>query len=110
MTEAEWLSGADVGAVNRLIGLGSTDGRFQLLACACCRHAWHLLTEESSRQAVELAERFADGRETRERVDALLLSHADRPLTANDQLSVARSALIPNRSVTRAVPSLVASF
>lgn len=63
----EWLTSEGVKYVppqRALDGRLYTHRQLRLFACACVRQAWHLLTNERSRQAVEVAERYADGKAT----------------------------------------------
>jgi hypothetical protein len=66
MSEVEWLACTDPRSM--LEFLRDTPAylpsfrHLRLLACACCRHAWDLLRDGRSREAVETAERYADGR------------------------------------------------
>jgi hypothetical protein len=63
MTEAEWLACSDPRQMLTYLvekdKLSSREAR--LFAVACCRRLWPLLTDQSHRQIVELAERHADG-------------------------------------------------
>ena len=52
--ELDWL----IWAVERI---GGQDKELRLFACDCVRDVWHLLTDERSRKAVEVAEAFAVG-------------------------------------------------
>lgn len=80
MTEAEWLVSSDPQAMLHFIRIAGMEGmrsweasgqamprfkvsdrKLRLWACGCVREVWHLLTDERSREAVRVAERFADG-------------------------------------------------
>ncbi len=61
MTEAEWLSGGDPDQMVRALPADRHQRELRLFALACARRVWHLLPPES-RAAVEVAERFTDGR------------------------------------------------
>ena len=72
MTEAEWLATNTIwdllsqlrGPLSSRSVPGIVSGRnLRLFACSCCRRIQHLL-DESSRSAVEVGERYADGRAT----------------------------------------------
>jgi hypothetical protein len=60
MTEAEWMGCGDL--LKRLahVSEAASDRKLRLYGCACCQRIEALLTDERSRRAVEVAERFAD--------------------------------------------------
>ncbi len=60
MTEAEWLSCTDPGAMLDFAAGWLSERKLRLFACACCRRLWHLFSERGSRDAVAAAERLAD--------------------------------------------------
>jgi hypothetical protein len=63
VTEAEWLSETDPRKLLLFAGRSYPNERkLRLYAVAGCRRIWHLLRDERSREAVEAAERYADGR------------------------------------------------
>lgn len=47
-----------------------TDKELRLFACWSVRQVWHLLTDERSRKAVEVSERFANGEASQEELAA----------------------------------------
>jgi hypothetical protein len=61
MTAAEWLACTDPRRMLALLHGKASERSLRLFACACCRRMWDWLSEARSRQAVEMAERYADG-------------------------------------------------
>jgi hypothetical protein len=64
MTEEEWLQATSPHAMLTFLGDKAGLRKLRLFACGCCRQIWHLLRDERTQMAVEVAERFADGRAT----------------------------------------------
>src|SRR5262245_1674288 len=72
MTESDWWAGQEP---RRLLAFLNASGKLserkaRLFAVAACRRAWHLLPNDRSRKAVEVAERYADGEATRKELAA----------------------------------------
>jgi hypothetical protein len=61
MTEAEWLAAVDPEPMLSFLRGKASDRQLRLLAIACCRRLWHLVTENEFRNAVIVAERFVNG-------------------------------------------------
>ncbi len=61
MTEEGWLNCFDVKRMLEYVPYRFSKRKWRLLGVAFCRRIWHLLTDERSKQAVEAAEKWADG-------------------------------------------------
>lgn len=64
MNESDWLQGSDPRPMLDFIRHRTTPRKLRLFACACVREVWPLLFDDRSVRAVEVAERFAEGRAT----------------------------------------------
>ena len=65
------------------------DRTLRLFACWCVRQIWPLLTDQRSRTAVEVSERYANGQATAEELDAAWDAAWDAACDAQSQWLVA---------------------
>jgi hypothetical protein len=61
MDESEWQGGNDIAAMLDYAGSQLSQRKLRLFACACVRNHWGKLRYPVPRQAVEMAERLAEG-------------------------------------------------
>jgi hypothetical protein len=64
VNERDWLTGEDPRPMLGFLRGRAGDRKFRLFQVACCRRVWDLLPDDWCRQAVLLAERFADRKAT----------------------------------------------
>jgi hypothetical protein len=95
VTEHDWISSTDPDAMlDFLRGRGMAgDRKLRLFAAACCRRIWHLLEDPRSRQGIEIAEAFADGLASLERMEEAAASFVD-PSPEPDREYAAQAHLI----------------
>ena len=62
MDEADWLTSEDPNPMLATLHGQTSARKMRLFACACCRQfVWGRLADERTRDAVGVAERYADG-------------------------------------------------
>jgi hypothetical protein len=80
MTKKEWLNDHPQGMIwslretTKVARTKAGKRKLRLFACGCCRMIWKLLKDARHRKAVQVAENFADGRATKEQLEAVRLS------------------------------------
>jgi hypothetical protein len=79
------------------------DKTLRLFACWCVRQVWHLLADQRSKNAVEVAERFANGKATSDELAAGLAAGLDAAWAAtSDELDAAWAATSDELDAARA--------
>src|SRR5258708_10006118 len=69
MDETAWMVSTNSQVMLRALRGRDVARKLRWCACACARRGWHLLTDDRLRNAVLVAERFADGQATQEELN-----------------------------------------
>lgn len=64
VTESDWACCTDLRTMLNFLRGKASDRKLRLFACAACRSVWQSLTAHRVRQAIEVAELYADARAT----------------------------------------------
>jgi hypothetical protein len=84
MNEEQWLDSTDPREMLEHLRTGGmlTDRKLRLFLVACCRRIWHLLKDDRCREAVGVAEQFAEGLATEEERSSAedVVVHASRAI------------------------------
>jgi hypothetical protein len=70
VSEADWRTCGDPEPLLHFLRDKGSRRKWRLFAVACCRRIGHLITDERSRRAVEVAEQYADDAATSEELEA----------------------------------------
>jgi hypothetical protein len=69
ITEADWRACEDPTSLLHFLRDKGSERKWRLFAVACCRRIDHLITDERSRRAIEVAARYAEGTATEEALE-----------------------------------------
>ncbi|WP_232056230.1 hypothetical protein [Tuwongella immobilis] len=93
MNEAEWTICADSESMLGAIFNTISERQLRQFACACCRRIIHMIVDTRGRNAIEAAEKFADGmigdQELADAREAARIAYIERSQTKDDHASAA---------------------
>jgi hypothetical protein len=106
MTEEQWISESHPGPLLAFLQRKISERKLLLYLVACCRHLWHFFSDDRSRNAVDLAERLADGWAFIDEVSTTF-AEAKKAAGSNAFALAARPPLLPT---PRQTPQETAAF
>jgi hypothetical protein len=92
MTEEEWLGATETRQMLELVREKGSDRKCRLFSVACCQEYRDRLTDERSRNAVDVAERYADGGASEEELRLAETSAREAARSLNEHYSFAGAA------------------